>query len=126
MDSLQGLRVLVVEDEAPIAMMIEDMLEDMGCVVAGSVATVDDALQSVEKGGFDFVLLDLNLCGRNAQAVADALAAKHIPFAVGSGYGRAGLPVHLQNRPVLQKPFLGIDLERAIRLGVSGRPAESS
>jgi CheY-like chemotaxis protein len=111
----QGLRVLVVEDEGPIAMMIEDMLQDMGCMVVDSVATIEQALQRIEKGGFDFAFLDMNLGGRNAEAVADALVARDIPFAFGSGYGRAGLPAHLQDRPVLQKPFLSMDLERVIR-----------
>jgi len=115
MTSFQGLRVLVVEDETPIAMMIEDMLADMGCVVAGSVGTIEDALRRVSQGDFEFALLDLNLRGRNAQEVADALVAKGVPFAIGSGYGRAGLPPHLKDRPVLQKPFLSDDLERVMR-----------
>jgi CheY-like chemotaxis protein len=115
MTSLQALRVLVVEDETAIAIMIEDMLADMGCVVAGSVGTIEDALRRIDKGGFDFALLDLNLGGRSAQDVADALVAKGIPFAFGSGYGRAGLPAHLKDRPVLQKPFLSDDLERVLR-----------
>lgn len=121
MTDFKGLRVLVVEDETPIAMMIEDMLQDMGCIVVGSAATIESALRLVERGGFDFALLDFNLGGRNAQEVADALVAKGIPFAFGSGYGRAGLPSHLKDRPVLQKPFLGDDLERAVRQGLCAR-----
>ncbi|MBV8800821.1 MAG: response regulator [Alphaproteobacteria bacterium] len=115
MTPLEGLRVLIVEDEAPIAMMIEDMLQEMGCVVAGAAANVEDALRQVENGAFGFAFLDLNLGGRSAEGVADALAAKQIPFAIGSGYGRSGLPAHLQGRPVLQKPFLSAELERAMR-----------
>jgi CheY-like chemotaxis protein len=125
MTALAGLRVLVVEDEAPIAMLIEDMVQDMGCVVAGSAATVSEALKLVKNGGFDFALLDMNLGGAKVDAVADALAAGGIPFAFASGYGRGGLSGHLQNRPVVQKPFLTADLEKAIRqsLGVARAPA---
>jgi CheY-like chemotaxis protein len=115
MKSLTGVRVLVVEDEGPIALMIEDMLEDMGCVVAGAAASVADALKRVEDGGFDFVLLDVNLRGESAAKVADVLAAKNVPFAFASGYGKSGVAAHLQDRPVLQKPFVSGDLERILR-----------
>ncbi len=120
----QGLRVLVVEDEAAIAMWIEDVLEDMGCVITGSAATVAEALRLVQQGGFDFVLLDMNLAGAKVEAVAHALAAAGIPFAFASGYGRAGLPDGLQDRPVLQKPFLSADLEKVMRqsLGAVNAP----
>jgi CheY-like chemotaxis protein len=121
MNPLQDLRVLVVEDEGPIAMLIEDMLEEMGCVVAGSAATVGDALQRVKDGGLDFALLDMNLGGARVEGVADALAASGIPFAFASGYGRAGLPAHLQNRPVLQKPFLSSQLEKIMRESLRDR-----
>jgi CheY-like chemotaxis protein len=120
----QGLRVLVVEDEAAIAMWIEDVLQDMGCVITGSAATVAEALRLVQQGGFDFVLLDMNLAGAKVEAVAHALAAAGIPFAFASGYGRAGLPDGLQDRPVLQKPFLSADLEKVMRqsLGAVNAP----
>jgi CheY-like chemotaxis protein len=124
MNCIQGLRVLVVEDEAAIAMMVEDMLQDFGCVVAGSAATIEQALERVEKGGFDFAFLDLNLGGISAEPVADALAARNIPFAFGSGYGRAGLPLHLQSRPMLQKPFLSAELERVLRESLSERRSD--
>ena len=92
MTALAGLRVLVVEDEAPIAMLIEDMVQDMGCVVAGFAATVSEALKLVKNGGFDFALLDMNLGGAKVDAVADALAAGGnslaLPAAAGAGIFR--------------------------------------
>ena len=115
MTSLQGVRVLVIEDEAPIAMMIEDMLQDMGCIVAASAGSVEQALAAVKAGGFDFALLDLNLRGVRADAVAEALVLADVPFAFASGYGIAGVPPHLQNRPVLQKPFAQDELEKTLR-----------
>jgi hypothetical protein len=60
-------------------------------------------------------LLDLNLRGKSAEAVAHGLLEKNIPFAVGNGYGKAGLPAALQRVPGLQKPLLGADLEKIIR-----------
>jgi CheY-like chemotaxis protein len=114
MKSLDGVRVLVIEDEAPIALMIEDMLQDMGCVVAGSAAAVNEALRCVEAGGFDFALLDVNLGGTSAEAVADALVRSGIPFAFASGYGQAGVPAHLRARPVLGKPFNSAELKKVL------------
>lgn len=127
MTSLHGLRVLIVEDEAPIAMMLEDMIGDIGCLLAGSVASISEALRFIDKGGFDLALLDVNLGGRSAVTVADRLAANGIPFVIGSGYGRAGLPAHLQSRQVIQKPFLRGDLEKAIRqsLGAQQSPTQT-
>lgn len=115
MTSLQALRVLVLEDESLIAMMIEDMLQELGCSVAGSAATVEGAIKLIQKGDFDFALLDMNLGGRPAEKVAEALIAGGVPFAFATGYGQQGLPSHLQGQPVLQKPFLRLELEKVLR-----------
>jgi CheY-like chemotaxis protein len=124
---MQGLRVLVVEDEGPIAMMVEDMFLDMGCQVTGLAATVPQALELVKQGGFDFALLDMNLNGIKVEPVADALAAGGVPFAFASGYGRAGLPVQFQDRPVVQKPFVSADLEKVVHASVAGfQPSAST
>ena len=125
MRSLQGLRVLVVEDEAPIAMMIEDMLQDMGCVVAESVASISEAMRVIDTRTVDFAILDINLGGRSAVTVADYLTTNGTPFVIGSGYGRAGLPVHLQSRKIIQKPFLRGDLEKAIRASLGAQQTEA-
>jgi CheY-like chemotaxis protein len=115
MTSLAGLRVLVIEDEGPIALMIEDMLDDLGCVIAGSAAGIEEALALVQAGGFDFALLDMNLRGHSAEGVADALLKSGVPFAVASGYGREGVAVHLRDRPIIRKPFTRAELEKILR-----------
>ena len=120
MTSLSGMRVLVVEDEGPIAMMIEDMLAEMGCVVAGTAASVRDALAAVAAGGFDFALLDLNLAGVSAEGVAEALVAAGVPFAFVSGYGQAGISPHLRGWPVIQKPFFKAEVEKILRAARGG------
>jgi len=119
---LAGLRVLVVEDEGPVAMLIEDMLEDLGCVLAGSAARVGEALELVAAGGFDFALLDMNLAGERIDPVAEALSSRGVPFAFASGYGRLGAPERMRRRPMLQKPFRSSDLAATIRaaLGPDG------
>jgi CheY-like chemotaxis protein len=112
---LRGVRVLVVEDEGLVAMLIEDLLEDLGCTVAGSAATLAEAMELVQRGGFDFALLDVNLAGEKVAIVAEALDRRDVPFAFASGYGRTGLPVGFQNRPILQKPFHQRQLAAIIR-----------
>jgi CheY-like chemotaxis protein len=119
MESLHGLRVLVVEDEGVVAMLVEAMLEDLGCVVTQSAASVREALEHVRAGGFDFALLDVNLAGEKSYPVADELRRLGIPFAFASGYGTAGLRPDLADLPVVQKPFRIADLKATISAAAS-------
>jgi len=121
MTAIAGLRVLVIEDEGPIALMLEDMLEEMGCVLAGSAASFEEARRYIEQGGFDFALLDLNLGGTDAWPLADGLVESGVPFVFASGYGRAGVPPHLKDWPVIQKPFTCEDLEKFLADSATGR-----
>jgi len=85
---MKPLRVLVVEDEGLVAMMLEDLLDDLGCELAGSVASVGAALAWIEAGGeADAALLDVNLGGEPVFPVAEALRARGVPFAFTTGYG---------------------------------------
>jgi CheY-like chemotaxis protein len=102
---LAGRRVLVVEDEMLVLMMIEDMLADLGCDCVAAAATVDQALALIDGENFDAALLDLNLNGRDSHSVADALAARDVPFAFSTGYSEQHLGESGHDRPVLRKPF---------------------
>ena len=111
-------RVLIVEDESLLLMLLEDLLPDMGYEVAGSAATVDEALASLEHLQVDLALVDVNLGGTESFPVADALAARGIPFLFTTGYGALGLPERYAQASVLQKPFRRQDLDAALlRLG---------
>jgi CheY-like chemotaxis protein len=112
---LTGLNVLVVEDEAMVLMLIEDMLADLGCAVAATATGVDEALACVAAGGFDCALLDMNLAGRPAHPVADALRASGAPFAYATGYGEPRLREVDRDVPVLQKPFREGELAAVLR-----------
>lgn len=105
MNVLAGLRVFVVEDEGLVALMVEAMLEDLGCAVVLSAASVQEALELVGSGGFDIALLDMNLAGERVFPVADELRRLGVPFAFASGYGADGLRPDLTEVPVVQKPF---------------------
>ncbi|HYC68829.1 response regulator [Brevundimonas sp.] len=115
MTALKGLRVLVVEDEAAVAMLIESMLEDLGCVVVASATSVAEALARIADGGFEFALLDLNLGGDRVDPVAGALSDRGLPFAFASGYGPGGAPAGFEAVQVLAKPFRRRDLEVTLR-----------
>ncbi|MER8442894.1 response regulator [Mesorhizobium sp. M1066] len=119
--ALKGLRVLVVEDESLVAMLIEDVLADLGCALAGMASRVDDAMDKVATLEFDAVILDVNLDGADTYPVADALTERSIPFIFATGYGAGGIPQSFRNVPVLGKPFEQGDLERALRAGLVSR-----
>jgi CheY-like chemotaxis protein len=102
---LSGRRVLVVEDEMMILMIIEDMLADLGCESITTAATVERALALIDTQGFDFAMLDMNLDGDRSDAVADALAAHGVPFVFSTGYSGRDMRDGHRDRPVLKKPF---------------------
>lgn len=104
--SLAGKRIMVVEDEAMIWMMIEDSLLTQGCQAMGPFSRLEEALRAAESETVDAALLDLNLAGKPAYPVADILISRGIPFAFLTGYGEAGLREEYRGRPVLQKPFM--------------------
>jgi CheY-like chemotaxis protein len=100
-----GLRVLVVEDEMMVSMLIEDMLSDLGCAVVGPASRLDEALDLARAGGIDCAVLDVNLGGQPIFPLADLLRQMGRPFAFATGYGDAGLRDVDKGSPVLQKPF---------------------
>lgn len=105
-DALSGRRVLVIEDESLVAMLLETILEDLGCTVIGPVSNIDDGLIAAQgTEGLDVGLLDVNVAGREVFPVAEALIARNIPVVFSTGYGESGLPPHWRGRPTIQKPF---------------------
>jgi CheY-like chemotaxis protein len=100
-----GRRVLIVEDESLVAMLLETILEDMGCVPVGPAATVDEGLQLAADGPIDAAPLDVNVAGRQVFPVADMLKSRGVPFVFSTGYGESGLPDEWRGHPTLQKPF---------------------
>jgi CheY-like chemotaxis protein len=112
---LSGARVLVVEDESMVSMLIEDYLDHLGCKVAGTASSLDEAVTKARSLDLDVALLDLNLNGKLSYPVADVLHSRGIPFIVATGYGRANLPDWVNAVSVLSKPF-GLDqLASALR-----------
>jgi CheY-like chemotaxis protein len=102
---LAGLRVLVVEDEMLVSLLIEDMLIDHHCAIVGPFATVAEAVDAARKEPIDLALLDVNIGGAEVYPVADALTARRIPFLFLSGYGQSAIPHNHPDWRVCSKPF---------------------
>ncbi len=112
----EGRRVLLVEDEAMIAMLLEDMLGDLGCEVVGPAYALDPALAlAAGDNAIDVAILDVNLAGRPVFELADALRGRGVPMVFSTGYGPRGLRDIDRDVPVLGKPFHALGLAVALR-----------
>jgi len=112
--ALAGRRVLLVEDETLIAMLVETALEDEACTVVGPYGNLREALEAARTEVFDLAVLDINLAGELVFPVAEVLAGRGVPFLLLSGYGEAGLPRDRQHWPICAKPFSLRDLVSAL------------
>ena len=114
-----GPRVIVVEDEALVALMMEDLLSDLGCEVVASFGGVDQAMAWLEEQDQDHTpdgaLLDINLGGQLVYPLADALQARHTPFAFATGYGNLRLDQRFAGVAVLTKPINASRLREVVR-----------
>jgi CheY-like chemotaxis protein len=111
---LKGRSVLLVEDEMLNMMMFEGMLADLGCQAVTVSATIEDALARVADNVFDVAMLDLNLSGVKSYPVADALAARGVPFFFSTGYGDKDIEADYRDRPVLKKPVQAAQLVKLL------------
>jgi|SRR5215813_682018 len=107
-------RVLVVEDEIMIRMLLEDMLADLGYRIAASAGGLDEAMTLARDSDFDVAILDVNLNGHAVYPVAEVLDQRGVPFVFSTGYGERGLPEAYRDRPTLQKPFQLENLDKAL------------
>jgi CheY-like chemotaxis protein len=112
---LEGKTILVVEDESLVAMLLETILEDMGCATLGPIATIDEALKVIADGqAFDGALLDVNVAGKEIFPVAAALKERGVPFVFSTGYGEGGLPPEWRGQATIQKPFTEDAVQQAL------------
>jgi CheY-like chemotaxis protein len=117
---LRAKRILVVEDELMIRLLLEDMLAELGCTVTASAARLDEAVELAQNADFDVAILDVNLNGQPIVPVADILAARGTPFVFATGYGERGLPTTHRARPSLNKPFQLDSLKRTLQGALDG------
>ena len=113
-------RILVIEDEPFIAMGLEQVLPKLGYEVVGVASYLREALAKAEAGGYDLVVLDVNLGGELSYRVADLLLSRGTPFVFCTAYADVAFGRY-QNVPVLQKPFEKKALARAIEEALAGK-----
>jgi CheY-like chemotaxis protein len=115
-------RILVVEDEAVIAMLVEDMVLDFGSEVVGPAAKMDEALRFASHTALDAAILDVNVGGAVVFPVADVLRSRGVPIIFATGYGSGALPPRFQNDPALSKPFSYEALAEALHTVLAHQP----
>lgn len=103
-----------------VSMLIEVMLEDLGCTMVGPATTLAGALELVGVEAIDLAILDMNLKGERAEPVAAALRARGTPFIFATGYGEAGLSPAFHGTPVLPKPFEEASFARVLLEALAG------
>lgn len=112
---LMGLKVLLVEDEALVAMLVEELLGELGCEVGGVATSVSEALSHIEAGlDFDVAILDVNLAGEKSFPIADALIARDRPFLFATGFGPADIVQRFPGILLLLKPYSGRALAQSL------------
>ena len=112
---MKPARVLIVEDEYLIQLMLAELLGELGYDVVALAANLKDATDHAARSEIDLAVLDVNLGGDKVFPVADILQRRALPFCFVTGYGTAGIGPAYQAHPVLQKPFQKTDLARTLR-----------
>lgn len=122
--SLDGLRVLVLEDEALLSMMLEDTLVDLGCRVVGPFLHMEEAMDELRRSraDIDFGILDVNIAGQRSFPLAQAMTEAGVPFVFVTGYDEQGVDEPWRAWPAVRKPFSGAELRHALSRAVSAGP----
>jgi PAS domain S-box-containing protein len=120
--TLDGKRIIIIEDETLVLIELESNLADAGCEVVGTAGTLEDAKVLSAQATCDAALLDANLAGHRVDELAAILTRRNIPFAFVTGYGRDGLPETFRDATVLNKPYGQADLIAVVQSLVHQRP----
>jgi DNA-binding NtrC family response regulator len=112
--SIEGARVLVVEDESMVGVLMEDLLAEVGCDPVGTAWGVQQALAMLDMAPVRLVVLDANIAGKSVEPVAEELARRGIPFIFVTGFGVERVPEAYRDRPILMKPVEEEELRKAL------------
>lgn len=123
MTTLAGKRVLVLEDEPVVGMMVEDMLIDLGCLVIGPASRLEEALTMAQEEPLDLAVLDVNLGHTDSFPVAAVLEGRSVPFIFATGYGDRATP--FPAAPIVTKPYRAQDICTALQLALAAGPSGS-
>ena len=111
----RALRVLVVEDEMMVAMLVEDMLQELGHVPVGPANRLEAGIKLAGSEALDLAILDVNLFGAKSFPIADLLTERGIPVIFATGYGIGGVDLKYVGFPIIAKPLSMTSLLKAIR-----------
>jgi CheY-like chemotaxis protein len=122
-DGRRSIRILIVEDEWFVAMMLQDMLAELGHRVVAIASRLKEGMVMAEKGDFDFAILDVSLNGEMSHSIAEILDRKGLPYVFATGYSALGIKAsRLQlSGPLVLKPYGLEDLRRILPTGWSQR-----
>ncbi len=115
MQSALGLTVVIVEDEPLLTMLLEELLDELGCTLVCSATTVADGLAKVDSRDFDIAILDVHLRGEPVWPLADRLREASRPFIIASGDSREALLARYPLATILSKPYELESLSHALR-----------
>jgi CheY-like chemotaxis protein len=107
---MRQTRVLLIEDDPAISMIVEEMMMDLGMTSVTTAGRLPAALEAATSGGFDCAIVDLKLHGQETFEVARILTERNIPFAFFTGYAADSLREYA-SQSVLPKPFGEADLK---------------
>lgn len=124
MTQAQKCRVLVVEDEAAISILMEDMLADLGIEIVGPASRLDPALQLARGADLDAAIVDINIAGVQSYPVADVLPSRGVPVIFATGYGSSVLPECFKSCLILQKPFDQHRFSETLHAALAESPCE--
>jgi CheY-like chemotaxis protein len=119
-----GRRVLVVEDESMIRMLLDGMLSDIGYTMTAEAGALDEAMALAKREEFDVAILDVNLHGEPITPVAEILTQRGLPFVFATGADLRGVPEAYRSHPILQKPFRVDEMKRALQVAMP-KPASA-
>jgi DNA-binding NtrC family response regulator len=124
MTQAQKCRVLIIEDEAAISILMEDMLLDLGIETIGPASTLAPALRLAREADLDAAILDINIAGAQSYPVADVLRNRGIPVIFATGYGWSVLPERFKSCQILQKPFDQHRFSETLHTALAESPCE--
>ena len=111
---MSNARLMIVEDEYLIRLLLEEMLIELGCSIGAVAASLDEGKRVAQSADVDLAILDVNIDGEQVFPVADILQKRGVPFIFITGYGARGLPDGYRDMPTLQKPFQMADLKATL------------
>lgn len=120
----EELHILLVEDEALVAMLMEDLLQRQGFRRITAVSRIAAAQEALRREGCDLAILDINVAGEPIFPLATLLAGRRIPFFFVTGYAVSELPPALRGRKVLRKPFHYDGLRAVVHETLAGEPSQ--